>query len=563
MLRSSGEPAHRLIQRFRLPIVAAMVVFANAHHMLTRGADLQWRLTSMVVVYGVAWPIAAWFVLGWLGRLSRRADEATDSRLAAMEDLQRRNQQVQALYEASRFLAGASHVEHVLEPVLASAARAAEAEGAVLLWRAGDDDQPRRIVIGTVPTDAAADHPACALCPSSLPCPVPTEISCLPLRSGVTHLGYIRLYGGRQDSVTQRGLAALASELEFTWAARNAERRALAALQQREAPDHATTKPHAALAHFLEAIGRAMEAEGAAYARRASGTTTEIARWGSVGNEPWPDPVGDAVVQSGNARTMHVAAGTGGVLRLNFVAPKAIAAFDTRFLAPLSAQAALLADLDQREAEAVWRERGRLAGELHDGLAQTLAYLHLQLAQAPNLAVHDDPAASRERLSELAEETLGAYAGLRDMIDDLRLLPRTDESAGAFLTRAARAAGQRAGMRAEVDLPEELDLTPLATAQLARAIQEAIVNAISHGMAEHVRVHGTLSAGKLRVEVEDNGIGFDPQAVPPADRHGIAIMQDRIASLGGNVALRSAHATGTTVAIELPTGEPRPEPHPG
>ena len=363
MLRSSGEPAHRLIQRFRLPIVAAMVVFANAHHMLTRGADLQWRLTSMVVVYGLAWPIAAWFVLGWLGRLSRRADEATSSRLAAMEDLQRRNQQVQALYEASRFLAGASHVEHVLEPVLAAAARAAEAQGALLLWRAGDDDQPRRIVIGNVPPEAAADHPACALCPSSLPCPVPAEIACLPLRSGVTHLGHLRLYGGRHDSLTQRGLTALASEIEFTWAARNAERRALAASQQREAPGNATTQPHAALAHFLEAIGRAMEAEGAAFARTTDGTTTEIARWGTVGSEPWPDQLGDTVAHDGNARTMHVAAGAGGMLRLHFVAPKAIAAFDTRFLAPLSAQAALLADLDQREAEAVWRERGRLAGE--------------------------------------------------------------------------------------------------------------------------------------------------------------------------------------------------------
>lgn len=549
MLRRNSEPVHRLIYRFRIPIVAAMVVFVNAHHLLTRRADLEWRLTSMVVIYGVLGPILAWLLLGWLAHLSRRADDAAQARMHAMHDLQRRNEQVQALYEASRLLAGAKSVEQVLEPVLAAALRASAADGGVLSWHATDTSQPKTIAIGTVPDEIHLSSQACELCPSSLPCPLPQHITCIPLRSGVTHLGQLRLYGGRRDSLSERGLRALASELEFTWAARNAERRTLAALERA----HGDADPaHDALRSFLRNLASAIDADGAAYARTAHDALAAVAAWGDIGTHVWPTQHSKPIVWDAARRTTHIAAGSSGWLRLHFAAPQAEHALDPRFLAPLSAQAALLADLQTREARTVWRERTRLAGEMHDGLAQTLAYLHLQIAQVPALVATDAPGSLRTRFAELADRTLEAYEGVRTMIDDLRLLPREGESADGFLTRVSALACRRAGVTLDIDLPTPLQLTPPATAQLARALQEAIVNAVTHGLAGHLSVKGARHASGMQIDVRDDGLGFDPNSVPPTGRHGIAIMKDRIASLGGIVELESAHGAGTTIRINVP-----------
>jgi signal transduction histidine kinase len=206
-------------------------------------------------------------------------------------------------------------------------------------------------------------------------------------------------------------------------------------------------------------------------------------------------------------------------------------------------------------------ERIRLARDLHDGLAQTLAGVALQLDHVAGL-VETTPAAARERLRELQRLVTAEQHDLRRFIRHLRPGPLGSgppATAAARLAELARRIEREWRLLVELAGHEAVDGLPEALAHQAfRIVQEALVNAARHAAARRVRVRLDADAGQLRVTVEDDGRGFGFRGrldLAALERDGIGprTLCERVRALGGSLLLDSGEQ-GTRLDIRLPLG---------
>ena len=193
----------------------------------------------------------------------------------------------------------------------------------------------------------------------------------------------------------------------------------------------------------------------------------------------------------------------------------------------------------RRDAEAaVHDERRRLARELHDGLAQELAYISTESRRLGH------PGA--EHLAQAAERALEES---RAAI--LALTRPADEPLERTLAVAAQSLAARAGIDVTVAVRPGLDAPDAVRQVLLRVLREAMGNAARHGGARtvHVSLDGP---SPLVMAIADDGTGFDPAAIRRPDCLGLESMQERAANLGGRLSLESVPGQGTTVAMVLP-----------
>ena len=200
-------------------------------------------------------------------------------------------------------------------------------------------------------------------------------------------------------------------------------------------------------------------------------------------------------------------------------------------------------------------ERRRLARDLHDGPAQTLAAALFGVDLAVN-ALDRAPATAREEL--LAARTL-----VRDALDDVRALmtglrPRLLEERGLVVALQALAAMpplwgtavlvEIEGIGTEERLPAEVELA------LFRIAQEGVSNARRHGAASHARVSLRVERGVAQLRVVDDGRGFlcEPGIALPAGGEGLPGMHERAELLGGTLRVESAPGAGTRIEVTLP-----------
>jgi signal transduction histidine kinase len=202
-------------------------------------------------------------------------------------------------------------------------------------------------------------------------------------------------------------------------------------------------------------------------------------------------------------------------------------------------------------------ERRRLAGEIHDGISQRVVSLWFRLSAAeallsPGPTGSASPARTAEAAVELAEakalataaleETRRAITGLRpSVLDDLGLAAGLDHLARGL-----------PGVEAEVQV-SPCSLLPHVETALFRIAQEALQNVAKHAQATWVRVAlaDDPGAGVVRLEVSDDGIGFDPSTRRP-DAYGLAGMAERAALTGARLEVTSRAGGGTTVAVTVP-----------
>jgi signal transduction histidine kinase len=204
----------------------------------------------------------------------------------------------------------------------------------------------------------------------------------------------------------------------------------------------------------------------------------------------------------------------------------------------------------------ILEERERLARELHDSLAQDLAFLRLELIGAQRSLAPDSAPAVRDRLREMLTIVDGAYDGLREAIFGLHAL---DVEARGGLLPALReyvrdfSEHRKIPLDLEVAPPGTLRLTPQAETQLIRIIHEALTNIVRHARASKGVVRMAEADGRARISIEDDGVGFAPGAPGSAGRHfGLQAMADRAAAVGGRLTVESAPGKGTRVIVELP-----------
>jgi len=217
----------------------------------------------------------------------------------------------------------------------------------------------------------------------------------------------------------------------------------------------------------------------------------------------------------------------------------------------------ITAEVQRRsEAEAIAAERRRIAHEIHDGVAQSLAGLRFKSALWSHLA-DAAPPGMRAALDDLQDVLTAAIADLRRAIFALR--PVDLEALGFYpaLTQLVGDFGDQNQLVAQLELSGPQDGLPRAyELPLFRVIQEGLSNIGQHARASSVRVSLAVdAAGCVAVSVRDNGRGFDPIQLGPADRaghFGLRQMRERILDLHGTLDIRSAIGQGTELVIALP-----------
>jgi nitrate/nitrite-specific signal transduction histidine kinase len=240
-------------------------------------------------------------------------------------------------------------------------------------------------------------------------------------------------------------------------------------------------------------------------------------------------------------------------------------AADREVLELFATQAAVAIDnarLHSRlEALAVVAERERIARELHDNLAQVLGYIRMRAASARRALEGGDLSAVGRVLCEVDEAVAEAYADVREAILGLRSRVGGERALPDALREYLERFRQQSGLEVEFEADpaaREVRLLPQAEVHLLRIIQEALTNVRKHARAGRVRVGlGVLADGdrRLRVEVADDGCGFDPTAPPPGGHFGLAVMRERAELAGGRLEVYSAPGRGTRVLVEVPIAE--------
>lgn len=212
---------------------------------------------------------------------------------------------------------------------------------------------------------------------------------------------------------------------------------------------------------------------------------------------------------------------------------------------------------------AVAEERVRIAREMHDGLAQVLAYVNAKAQAVKGFLEKGDAAEARSQLDQLAVAAREVLADVREGILALRTRTGPEQGLGEAVAEFLRRWEDQSGIEGRIDFDPQLRLSPTAELQLLRIIQEALSNVRKHSGARKARVELRQANGRIQVAIEDDGAGFDPLASRPGSspRFGLAIMRERAASIGGTIGFHAAPGGGTRVHVEVPlsrtaSGEP-------
>jgi DNA-binding NarL/FixJ family response regulator/signal transduction histidine kinase len=239
---------------------------------------------------------------------------------------------------------------------------------------------------------------------------------------------------------------------------------------------------------------------------------------------------------------------------------------DALLVEPLAGLLALALEhqrLDQQaRALAVAEERNRLAREIHDTLAQSLAGIIINLESfKPYDATRSQTKAQVAQVAEvLAEtETLARRAlhEARRSVLGLHPTPLQDQSLRDALTSELTALAKRAGLTTRFYVGgAERPLAPDVATALFRVAQEAFQNIYKHAAARHVTLGLAFEEEAVVLSVEDDGVGFVPEAVAqaPSDAGGFGLlsMAARARSLGGDLQVISQPGHGTTVRATIP-----------
>lgn len=206
------------------------------------------------------------------------------------------------------------------------------------------------------------------------------------------------------------------------------------------------------------------------------------------------------------------------------------------------------------------RERLRIAHEMHDGLAQVLAYVNTKAQVVREYLRQGRTDEAQKHLDEFAEAARNLYGDVRQQILDLRT---TRPEEGGLLTAIGdyvKGWGQQNGVGVEVRLPPALDLVAEAQLQLLRILQEALANVRKHARASRVQVVVENRADGLCFQVCDDGLGFEADLAPTprGGKFGLKTMSERAASIGATLSVVSSPGEGTRLELTLPrAGSPR------
>ena len=203
---------------------------------------------------------------------------------------------------------------------------------------------------------------------------------------------------------------------------------------------------------------------------------------------------------------------------------------------------------------AVAEERLRIAHEMHDGLAQVLAYVNTKAQAVKELLRNDRTEEATKHLDQLAAAAREVYGDVRESIIGLRNAAVPGRSVGDSVHDYVRSWEAQHNITCRVRIDRNLRLPDNAELQLQRIVQESLANIRKHAQAKNVDVTLHQADGKVVAVLQDDGVGFNPELLGRAEfpRFGLATMRERAESIGGTVRLDSSPGQGTRVTVEIP-----------
>jgi len=206
--------------------------------------------------------------------------------------------------------------------------------------------------------------------------------------------------------------------------------------------------------------------------------------------------------------------------------------------------------------QAVVEERERLAREMHDGIAQTLAHLNVRIQALKELLGAGRLDSAYAQLSHMELLMDAAYGEVRRSIYGLRIGGCLGGNLASYLSEYVRRWGDEDGVQADFSLSgaERPELPPEVEVQLVRIVQEALANIRQHARATRASVSLQVRGDRLRLVVQDNGRGFEPPhfSEPVGQHFGLQTMRERAESVGGHLDVQSRPGQGTCVVADLP-----------
>jgi len=215
---------------------------------------------------------------------------------------------------------------------------------------------------------------------------------------------------------------------------------------------------------------------------------------------------------------------------------------------------------DQVANLAVEHERNRLARDLHDSVTQTVFSMNLT-AQSARLLLEKEPpfdTASPVRttpralgqLLHLEELAANALSEIQSLVSQLKPQSIAEEGLPTSLRRLADERGSRDGLQISLEIHGEKTLSEAETLGLYSIAHEALTNVLKHSGSRQATVRLNLDAGESCLEIEDHGLGFDPQAASDQRGHlGLAGMSERAREIGWSLLVESRGGQGTRIRV--------------
>ena len=248
-----------------------------------------------------------------------------------------------------------------------------------------------------------------------------------------------------------------------------------------------------------------------------------------------------------------------GVFNLYFLQPREISVQEINLLETLGQHLGVAVEnqrLRSREKElAVSEERNLLAQELHDSIAQGLAFLNIQVQLLQDSLRKGRSEEAMQTAGQLREGVQESYDDVRELLVHFRTRMHQSDLDSAIVAALEKFEGQT-GIATEFQREGSgAPLEPTDEIQIMHIVQEALSNIRKHARASRVQVTVNRARHAVEVEVADNGAGFDPVNEPKvlSERHvGLKIMRERAYRIGGECQITSAPGKGAQVRFVLP-----------
>lgn len=210
----------------------------------------------------------------------------------------------------------------------------------------------------------------------------------------------------------------------------------------------------------------------------------------------------------------------------------------------------------QLQSLSIIEERARIAREMHDGLAQVLGYLNLQVQTLGSLLKQDKPKKLEAELTHMRQAIQVAHADVRENILSLRTTLAQEKGLHAAMDEYLAEFGIQTGIKTSFDyqVAGDLNLASVAEVQLVCILQEALTNVRKHAQASQVEVaitkDGLDSMDQICMQIKDDGIGF----TLTSSKHsfGLQTMRERAKGVGGDLIINSESGKGTQIECRLP-----------